>query len=99
MTQSVIVVGQSFTATCETNLPGLSAYSNPRIYYKKPDGTKSYIVPTVVGTTMIATVTPAINPVNGKAGKWTFYPYVEGSGSIIYRGKSDKVIVSEEYQP
>ena len=99
MTQSIIVVGQTFTATLETSLASLGTYSNPRVYYKKPDGTKSYVTPSISGTTMIATITPTINPVTGKAGKWTFYPYVEGTGTIVYRGASDHIIVSEEYQP
>jgi len=98
MTQAVIVVGQTFTATLETSLTSLSTYSNPRVYYKTPSGTKSYVTPTIVGTTMVATITPTLNPVTGRAGTWTFYPYVEGSGTIVYRGKSDHVIVSEEYQ-
>jgi hypothetical protein len=98
MTQAVIVVGQTFQVTLETSLASLGTYNNPRVYYKKPDGTKGYLTPTISGTTMVATVTPSINPLTGRAGKWSFYPYVEGSGTIVYRGETDHVIVSEEYQ-
>lgn len=106
MTQAVIVVGQTFTVTCETSLASLGSYSNPRVYYKRPDGYQGYLTPTVSGTTLIATVTPTVNPVNatwrgepiGYPGTWRFYPYVEGSGTIVYRGQTDRVIVSKEYQ-
>jgi len=97
MTQAVIVVGQSFTVTCETSLT-LATYSNPRVYYKRPDGMQGFLTPTVSGTTMVGTITPTLNPLTGKAGVWRFYPYVTGSGTIVYRGETDKVIVSKVFQ-
>lgn len=107
MTQAVIVVGQTFTATCETSLASLGSYANPRLYYERPDGFRSFVEPTIVGTTMVGTITPALNPLtvsgggkwaDGYAGTWRFYPYVEGSGTIVYRGKTDKVLVSKQFQ-
>jgi hypothetical protein len=96
MTQSVIVMGQTFTVTCETGLASLGSYTCT-IKYRRPDGVTGSLTPTVTGTTLIGTITPTENPVTGRAGKWSFYPNII-SGAIVYKGATDHVIVSKEYQ-
>lgn len=96
MSQAILVVGQTYTVTCETGLAGLSGYTCT-IKYRRPDGVTGTLTPTVSGTTLIGTVTTTINPVTGKAGKWSFYPNVV-SGSVVYKGATANVIVSEEFQ-
>lgn len=87
--------GQQFTATCETSLANLGAsYSNHRVYYKKPNGDVAYVTPTVSGTTLIATITLAINSLTDW-GMWEFQPYCEGSGSIPFRGDVDTLKVDK----
>lgn len=95
--QSVISVGQTFTVTCETLLSGLGGYTCV-IQYKRPDGTTGEISgPTVDGTTLIGTITPTLNPLTGRPGKWYFKPRIV-NGSITYYGETDHVIVSKEFQ-
>mgnify|MGYP003522052354 CR=1 FL=1 len=96
MSQSIIVVGQSFDVTCETGLAGLGGYTCT-IKYKRPDGVTGSLTPTVTGTTLIGTITPTENPVTGTPGKWSFYPNII-NGSTVYKGATDHVIVSKEYQ-
>lgn len=96
MTQAVIVVGQTFTVTCETGLASLGSYTNT-IKYKRPDGKQGTLTPTVSGTTLIGTITPTENPVTGKPGTWYFYTN-SVSGSIVFKGQTDHVLVSEEFQ-
>lgn len=96
MEQDVIVVGQDFEVRCETELAGLGSYTNT-IKYKRPDGVTGSLDATVSGTVLIAQVTSTINPVTGQPGKWSFYPNII-SGSITYKGKTDHVIVSKEFQ-
>lgn len=94
--QSEIVVGQTFTVTCETGLDGLSGYTCT-VKYKRPDGVTGTLTPSVSGTTLIATITPTENPITGRPGKWYFYPNAV-SGSVVIKGKTDHVIVSKEFQ-
>lgn len=95
--QDVFTVGQTFTVTCETLLSGLGGYTCT-IQYKRPDGVTGDIAsPTVDGTTLIATITPTMNPLTGRPGKWYFKPRII-NGSITYYGKTDHVIVSKEFQ-
>jgi hypothetical protein len=96
MSQDIIVLGQTFSVTCETELAGLDGYTCT-IRYKRPDGVTGSLTPTVTGTTLIGTITPTENPVTGRAGKWSFYPNII-SGAIVYKGATDHVIVSKEYQ-
>ncbi len=92
-----------------TALLTLTDYTGHRIYYKRPDGKTSYIaVDTVTATTLKGTVDTTLNPIsasnvpprwaNGYPGSWEFYPYVPGSGSIVFRGKEDIVIVHPEWR-
>lgn len=95
-----IKVGSTFDVTCDCSpLTGVDGFSNPRVYYRRPDGKQGYITPdTVTDSTMVARITPTENPLTGRAGTWQFYPYLTGTGTIVYRGQEATLVVHPEYR-
>lgn len=77
-----IYTGQGWTLTLDTN-QDLSAASNPRIYYRKPDSrTKTFKTGVVVETTKVRAVFSASDL--DESGDWLFHTYVELSGVPYY---------------
>lgn len=68
----------------------LSGVSNPRIYYKKPDGTIGFWVATVDGRDMYYDLPAAANTT---AGLWHFWVYYE-QGLKKYTGTITKKYIN-----
>lgn len=109
MADEYIKVGSTFTVTLDTTpLTNLEDFSGWLVHYRRPDGTRGTLTPsTHTGSTMVAIVTPTINPLSvststkwrdGYPGAWEFYPYVQGSGSIEYHGKEGIVNVHSQFR-
>ncbi len=110
MSDEWIKVGSTFTVTLDTTpLVTLTAYSGHLVKYKRPDGKTGTLTPdSVSASSVVATITPTINPLTnssgpekwrqGFAGAWEFYAYCVGSGSITFNSKEDIVIVHPQWR-